>query len=927
MLLLATGASAQNRIGTVKGIVVDTLGKKPLASATINILDGKDSSLVTFARTRENGSFEVLKLDAGSYLLLISYTGFSKLQKPFSITAANPEYDFGVLPMTSSNTLADVTITAAPVQIKGDTVEYNAGSFKTKPNAAVEDLLKKLPGVTVERDGTVKANGQEVKRVLVDGKQFFGNDPKLATKNLQAEMVNKVQVFEKKSDQSEFTGFDDGNTEPTINLTLKNDKRTGVFGRASAGAGTEERYAASANINKFKKGEQISFIGQANNINQQGFSLMDALSFSGGPTGAGRGGGAVGGLGGNSGVTIQGFGGSGQGITTTQAAGLNYNNFKNEKIDFNASYFFNGTQLDNNYVTSRETIVADSVQLYVEPGKTQRDNYNHRFNATFDWKIDSFNSLKITPSFSYQNTQSQTEKYYSTVGLKGGLLTQGSNTTANESYGYNFGTTALWRHRFAKKGRTFSFTATIGQNESNGKGSQYTVNNLYNNGGAYRNDTINQRNNTTNTAGNYNLSASYTEPMSKRSIMEFFGYYNHSQNTSDRRTYDYNKLTGAYDSVNKNLTNYFDNDYNYAGGGINYKANMNGWNYTVGATLQQAELSSILQGKTEPISQSFFNVLPNLQIQIGKNRYRTFRMFYNGTTRQPSVSQLQPVVDNSDPLNLKVGNPNLKQEFTNNVRINYNSFDPYTMKSLFIFVNARQSLNAIVSADSFGRNGGRITTYDNVDGVFSTNGNMAWGFPVKFGKTRAQLNLTTTASYSKTINILNGDENKINNYMVNQSVSISYFYKELLDFNLRGGINWNQRKASLQEQQNTEYIDYTASFEVNAFLPKGFTIGNDVDFTANTGRGAAFSPTYWLWNASIAKTFLKNKKGELKLTVFDLLKQNTGVTRTANANYIEDTRYSVLQQYFMLTFSYNLSKFGSMMQGGGQRMMMMGMPR
>jgi hypothetical protein len=487
---LATGATAQSRIGSVKGIVIDTLGKKPLANATINILDGKDSSLVTFARTRENGSFEVTKLDAGNYLLLISYTGFSKLQKPFTVTAAKPDYDFAVIPMTSNSTLADVTVTAAPVQIKGDTVEYNAGSFKTKPNAAVEDLLKKLPGVTVERDGTVKANGQEVKRVLVDGKQFFGNDPKLATKNLQAEMVNKVQVYEKKSDQSEFTGFDDGNTEPTINLTLKNDKRTGVFGRVAAGAGTEERYAANANINKFKKGEQLSFIGQANNTNQQGFSVMDALSFSGGPTGGGRGGGAVGGLGGNSGVTIQGFGGSGQGITTTQAAGLNYNNFKNEKIDFNTSYFFNGTQLDNNYVTRRETIVADSVQLYAEPGKTWRDNFNHRFNATFDWKIDTFNSIKITPTFSYQNTKSQTDKYYTTIGAKGGMLQEGVNTTANESYGYNFGTTALWRHRFAKKGRTFSLTATVGQNESNGNGSQYTVNNQYNNGGIYRNDTV-----------------------------------------------------------------------------------------------------------------------------------------------------------------------------------------------------------------------------------------------------------------------------------------------------------------------------------------------------------------------------------------------------------------------------------------------------
>ena len=279
---------AQTRAGIVKGIITDTAGKRNLASATINVLDAKDTSLITFGRSKEDGSFSISKLNTGDYILVVTYTGFRKIQQPFSITNDKPVYDFSMIPMTSVNTLKDVEVTAAPIVIRGDTIEYNAASFKVnKPNAVVEDLLKKMPGIEVDKDGKIKANGQEVKRVLVDGKQFFADDPKLATKNLQADMVNKVQVFDKKSDKSEFTGFDDGNSEPTINLTLKNDKRSGVFGKVSAGGGTEGHYQASANVNKFQKGEQLSFIGQANDINQQGFSLMDALSFSGGPGGGG----------------------------------------------------------------------------------------------------------------------------------------------------------------------------------------------------------------------------------------------------------------------------------------------------------------------------------------------------------------------------------------------------------------------------------------------------------------------------------------------------------------------------------------------------------------------------------------------------------------------------------------------------------------
>lgn len=916
---------AQGRIGMVKGTITDSLSNKPLVSASINVLDAKDSSLISFARSRDNGTFEVGKLNTGDFILMISYTGFEKIAKPFSITINEPLKDFGTIGMAGNSSLEGVTVFASPVTIKGDTVEFNAASFKVaKPNAVVEDLLKRLPGVEVDKDGNIKANGQDVKRVLVDGKEFFGTDAKLATRNLQADMVNKVQVFERKSDQSQFTGFDDGNTEPTINLTLKEDKRNGVFGRVAGGVGTDERYKGSANINKFSKGEQISFIGQANNINEQGFSLMDALSFSQASGGGGRGGGMS-----APSVAIQGFSGGGaQGITATQAAGINYNNFKNAKLDFTSSYFFNGTQLRNDFLTRRETAVADTFQIYAEPGTSGRDNYNHRVNFGLDWKLDSFNSIKITPSFSYQTTESFTDKVFATAGVKGGLLSDGLNKSSSVSDGYNLNVNALYRHRFLKKGRTFSAELRVGNSQSDATGSQYTVNNSYSGFTAGRTDTLDQENATE--ALNQTLGATlrYTEPMSRRSLLEFSLFHNQNSSERDQRTYDFNKQTGEFDKPNSRLTNVFDNDYYTTGSGLKFRENRDGWNYTVGADFQRAELSSLLQGKSEPISQTFYNVLPNAQVQIGKNRYKNFRIFYNGTTTNPSVTQLQPIEDISDPLNITKGNPELKQSFSNAFRINYNIFDPYTQKSFFIFGNLRQTFNAIVNSDSLSNNGARLTTYDNADGVYnaSLNGNM--GFPVTLGDKRANINLGSGVSYGKNVNFLNNEENEIKSLNITGRASGTYMFKELFDVTLGGNLNWNKATYSLQAGQNTDYMSYGVDFDMNFYLPKGFTIGNTVAYTGNAGRAEGFNPNFTLWNAYIAKSMLKNKRGEMRVTAYDLLNQNTGLSRTASGNFVQDTRYLVLKQYFMVTFTYNLSKFGAIGGGGGQqRMMMMGMPR
>lgn len=917
-LLIPFAAFSQSRTGLAKGSVLDSLNNKILESATINVVESKDSSLVSFTRSKADGSFEVKKLPEGNYILLVSYTGFDKKEIPFIITATEQVKDFGDLLLVSSLTLDGVVITAAPVTIKGDTVEFNAGSFKVnKPNAVVEDLLKRLPGVEVDKDGNIKANGQDVRRVLVDGKEFFGTDPKLATRNLQADMVSKVQVFDRKSDQSQFSGFDDGNVEPTINLTLKQDKRNGVFGRVGGGTGTEGRYQANANINKFQKGEQLSFIGQINNINQQGFSIQDALSFSSAGGGGGRGG--LGGL------NIQGFGGNTQqGITTTKAAGLNYNNFKNSKIDFTSSYFFNGTDRVNDYNTRRETFVSDTSQLYNEVGFTARNSNNHRINMGIDWKIDSFNSIKITPSISYQTTENSSRKEYETEGTKGLLLSDGINRSSNRSEGYNLNVTALYRHKFLRKGRTFSTELRVGNNQSDGNGTQFTLNNnLYRRN--TRNDSLDQRNTTDANSQTFGASMRYTEPMSNRSLLELSLFHNQNTSQRDQRTFDLNKATNQFDVVNLRLTNNFDNSYYTSGGGIKFRENREGWNYTIGADLQRAELRSLLQGKSDPITQTFLNLLPNAQIQIGKNRYRNFRIIYSGNTQNPSVNQLQPIDDISDPLNIIRGNPNLKQSFVNNFRINYNTFDPYTMKSFFISANIRQTFNDIVNSDSIFRGGGRLTTFENVDGVFNSNLNANMGFPVQIGAAKANINVGSGITYAKNVNLLNQEENRIGNLTLRQTASITYLYKELFDITLSGNVSWNNVTYSLQESQNTDFLGYGGDLDFNFFFPKNFTLGNTIGYSGNAGRAAGFNPSFTLWNAYVAKSFLKNKKGELRLTIYDLLNQNTGVERNVNGNFVQDTRYQVLNQYFMLTFTYNLNKFGNIggSRGGARQMMMM----
>src|SRR5579871_3573554 len=399
---------------SVKGVAFDTATKQPVAAATITVLQKKDSSLVTFTMTGNDGSFNLKGLPDGDYRLMITHVNYHSIYKSFTISDNNKNIEFETLAMTNKTKVLDeVTVTgeAPPVTLLDDTVQYNAGSFKTQPNASVEDLLKKLPGVKVDKDGNVKAQGEKVQKVLVDGKEFFGNDPKVATKNLPADAIDKVQVYNKLSDQAELTGFDDGNSIKTINLKLKEDKKKGAFGKINAGAGTDGRYQGKFNINSFKGARQMSVIGLGNNTNTEGFSFLDILNF----TGSGNSGNGEINIQVNDNDPLAGLlGASNSGINTTWAAGLNYNNIIGDKIDFQSNYLFTRYNPVKQTTLQRKYLLPDSSYTYNENSFTNNLNYNQRINLSADYQLDSFTSLKLIPSFSYQKTKNISQSVFST---------------------------------------------------------------------------------------------------------------------------------------------------------------------------------------------------------------------------------------------------------------------------------------------------------------------------------------------------------------------------------------------------------------------------------------------------------------------------------------------------------------------------------
>lgn len=925
-LLFLTGHLLHAQTFSIKGIVTDE-NSSPLPGATI-ALQHPWGEFVKGTSSGNNGGFELTGVGKGGYNVVVSALGYENFKK--QVTLTNADIQLGTLTLKTDPVLlkgVDINSTVPPALQKGDTTEFNSAAFKVMKDANADELVEKLPGVTVE-NGTVKAQGENVTQVLVDGKPFFGSDPTAALKNLPAEVIDKIQIFDQQSEQSQFTGFNDGNTTKTMNIVTKTGMRNGQFGKVYGGYGYNDKYQAGGNISFFDGNRRISLIGMSNNINVQNFAADDILGVMGGGGGGGRRGPPGGGGGGRQGGGGGNFGGGSDflvrpqgGITTTHAFGVNYSDQWGKKVVASASYFFNDGISNATENTFRQFLNnGELAQVYAEDQLNNTDNLNHRFNARIEFNLDSANSLLLRPRLTLQKNNGTSATVGQTT-LDNNLLSSTDNAYLSDLKGVNFNNSLLWRHKFDKKGRSFSLDLGTGYAPKKGNSSLRSIDSYFSGQTLY--DSLNQISRLDVNSWNVSGNAEYTEPVGENSQVLLNYRASYQQESSDKQTYDFFAPDNGYTLLNEPLTNVFSNDYvtNQAGLGYNISKGRD-LNLNVRVNAQWAKL---VNDKTFPqaaqFSQTFYNTMPSAMLRYNIDKQHNIRVFYRTNTQLPSVEQLQDVVNNSNPLQLSVGNPDLKQSFQQNLFLRYQATNPEKSTTFFAMIGGGLTGDYIANATYLANSDNPILTqYDvqpgaqlsrpaNLSGYRNARSFVSYGMPIKWIKTN--LNLDFAYNYSRTPGLLNDALNYANNNTLAVGVTFASNISDKVDFTISTRPSWSKVRNTYQSGTNTEYISQTSRLRFNWIVVDGFVLRTDLSHQLYSGLSDSYNQNYWLWNLAVGKKLFKNERGEITLAINDLLKQNRNITRNVTETYIEDLQTNALQQFVMLTFTYNLRNFNS----------------
>ncbi len=918
MLGIAHNAASQNH--KAEGTIIDKSDNQPVIGAFVFFSDLKDSTKRIATTTDVNGKFVLSGLKNNSYNLTIQSINY-KLMKQV-ITLSKPETNLGTLALEmDSKVLNEVVVVGQGTAVqKGDTTVMTAESFKVTQDANAEELVKKMPGISVE-NGTIKARGENVGQVLVDGKPFFGDDPSIALRNLPAEVVDRVQVYNRLSDQAELTGFDDGESTRTINIITKRDNKYSTFGKVTAGTDFTDKYLAGGNINLFSGPRRITLNGMTNNINTANFAMQDLIGATGGGGGFGRGG-----FGGRS------FFGS-SGIMKSSSAGLNYTDNWGKKIAVTASYMFNASENTTIKNTNTEYLLID--KSAVDSSHSITTNYNHRVNMRIEYNIDSLNSMIIVPRFSIQNNSSESNSLNLLNIGEISSLTQGKTTSDN--IGYNFGNDLTWRHKFMKKGRTLSVRSSISYDKRDNDTKELVLIDTHP-------DNLLTDGFTSSLTVNTNLN--YTEPISKFSQLQLSLNNRYNKGDNDREVFemaDDFSVLGRFDS----LSNNYDNEFMANRVGLSYLYSKGKLNFSTGVNYERSDLTGKqIFPSVSKVSETFQTFLPNLMINYKFSSLSNLRIFYRSDSDEPSISELQSSINNSDRRRIRTGNPNLRQEYSHMANFNYSYANPTSGFNAFVFFMGRYTKDVISSKTIYAADtmdlasqgfnvvllpGSQLSYPVNLDNSYSLTTVINVSYFLK--PIKSNVSLTINPGYSLSPQYSQMFLNKQNSYSLFGSLSLTSNISANVDFNLSYNGSYTLAKSSLDFIKDRESWNHGFNGRVNLIFWKGIVFTTDLSarFNGGTDMSADYTKDYYVWNASLGKKFLKNNAAEIRVGAYDILDQNNSISRSVSASEIVDSRTNAYRRYFLVLFSYNIrSKRAQPQQssspGRGQFGPGMGMP-
>lgn len=866
LLVAGTLSIAEAQNYTVKGAVLDTTGL-PLPGAVVRINWLKDSLATS---TNTEGSFTISKVKSSKFTLSAAYLGFQPFKKQYQISEGNALTIPSIKLLPVSNTLDGVTISGVPpVRITEDTVSFNASAFPVREGDAVDEVLKRLPGIVVDKDGNVTNQGEPVTKIKVNGKDFYGTDVATAIKNLPADIIKNIQFIDDYGDQAKLTGIKTGEPEKVLNFTIAEDKKKGYYARASGGLGSSERYNTSVRGNIMNGERQISFDGTLANANIR------------------RGG--------------------GDGVTTRNAAGANYRNEWSPKLSADANYNFDNTS--NNTISSAFTRSAlqDSVHSFMRLENSRNNNtnsrYNHQFSGNLEYKPDSVNYLKISPGFSYNTNEGNSEGASDIT--QETLETNRASKNFNTSNSMNVKTNLFFNHRFAKRGRNFNMWGNINYSNSNNfrnSINNYIITNIGLDSTRYQNQLNDQNNNNLGTYTGF----SYMEPFGEKTYVEF--NYNFGRSATSNAK-DLRDVIDGNEVYNDQLSNTYDYQFINNKVGVNYRFIDDKLNYTLGINAQPAVLKGQNVSKNVNTTQKTFNITPSARFVYKFTKQESIELHYWGRNNQPGFYQLQPISDNSNLQNVVTGNPNLKPEFVNSVNAHYKQSDWNMGHLLDLYMSYNQTQNKIVTTKQLVPGTiNQFTTYTNTDGFHELKGN--YGYSKPFDSRKYTINYGGWGTLRNNVSFIDRNRNDSKNTNWGQRLGLRIDLEDITNFEIKTSYSENSVNNSLPSSQDRKTGRFEYGLDGRNYFFEDLTLGYDFSKVINSGYNSSFVNNPTILRLFLEYKFLKNNAATVRLDGFDLFDQNSGVSTDVYDNVIVDRRVNRLGRYFMCSFIFKVRNFG-----------------